>query len=88
MSYHESNPEVKTDNPIKYYSLKELAATQQAMKRYGGSFILKLADMMEVADHQNLRTIQAAWPKEMAKYLEMAKTDKDCLRILNYNPKP
>lgn len=46
-----------------------------AMKKYGGSFVLRLGDAGLYADTENLKIIKQAFPQIWECYSEMAKTD-------------
>ncbi len=48
---------------------------QNAMIKYGGSFVKKLGEMLTCADHQNACKIQKSWSEEWTKYYEMGKQD-------------
>jgi hypothetical protein len=47
----------------------------QAMKRYGGSFVMALGQAAQHADTENLKIIKQAFPQIWERYAEMAKTD-------------
>jgi len=47
----------------------------QAMKRYGGSFVMHLGQAAQHADTENLEKIKQAFPQIWECYSEMAKTD-------------
>jgi hypothetical protein len=47
----------------------------EAMKRYGGSFVKKLAEAFALADPQNQARLKAAFPEYWKKYTEMAEID-------------
>lgn len=38
------------------------------MKKYGGSFVKALAEMMVLADHLNIKKIQETWPDYIERY--------------------
>lgn len=46
----------------------EKLITIRAMKRYGGSFVRALAEAWLLADEDNDRRIEAAWPNYVGKY--------------------
>lgn len=45
----------------------------EAMEKYGGSFVVALAQAARRADANNLAKIKATWPEYWQQYLEMAK---------------
>lgn len=47
--------------------------TIQAMLKYGGSFVVALAQAAQQADTNNLRKIKETWPEYWQQYTEMAK---------------
>lgn len=46
-----------------------------AMRKYGGGFVIALAQAAHVADDENLRRIKSAWPEYWAQYTEFAKIE-------------
>ncbi len=44
-----------------------------AMKRYGGSFVVQLANLLQVADSNNFAKLEDAFREYFAQYAEMAK---------------
>lgn len=47
------------------------------MRKYGGGFVIALAQAAHIADDENLRRIKAAWPEYWKKYAELAQIDKE-----------
>lgn len=45
--------------------------TVKAMRVFGGSFVVALADCMERADESNFAKIKITWPEYMKQYEEM-----------------
>lgn len=45
----------------------------EAMEKYGGSFVVALAQAARRADADNLARIKATWPEYWQQYTEMAK---------------
>lgn len=45
----------------------------EAMERYGGSFVVTLAQLARRADRTNLAKIKQTWPEYWAQYEEMSK---------------
>lgn len=50
-------------------------AMVRAMKRYGGSFAVALAECFLLADAKNLEKLYKAFPKEVEQYSRMAIMD-------------
>lgn len=48
----------------------------QTMRRYGGSFVVALAEAAARADEENLNRIKQAWPEYWASYTAMANLPK------------
>lgn len=48
-------------------------AIVDAMTKFGGSFVKKLAELARMADELNLATIKASWPVYWEHYERMAK---------------
>jgi hypothetical protein len=53
----------------------EIYVVSEAMKKYGGSFVQQLAELIVRADNINLNKIQKTWPEYWAQYLDMANKD-------------
>ena len=53
-------------------TILEKHAVVAMMKKYGGSFVKTLADLILVADESNIRRIESAWPEYIAQYKRMA----------------
>jgi hypothetical protein len=51
----------------------ELVMVIEAMRKYGGSFVKALAHCFMVADHINLRKLEAAFPDEIRAYQKLIK---------------
>lgn len=47
--------------------------TVQAMKTYGGSFVKKLAELVQLADSNNLELIKTTWHVYWSQYEDMGK---------------
>lgn len=45
----------------------------EAMEKYGGSFVVALAQAARRADFTNLAKIKATWPEYWQQYTDMAK---------------
>jgi len=52
-----------------------------ALKLFGVGFVKHLAECFILADQDNLRRLENAFPEYCAKYLAIAKEDKDRLGI-------
>ena len=50
-------------------------AVMEMMRRYGGSFVQRLADAFRAADLQNQRRLKAAFPEYWATYKAMAEKE-------------
>ena len=59
----------------------EKIATVVAMKKYGGGFVQVLADALIRADADNLQRLEKAFPEYIARYLLMARVNKEKLGI-------
>ena len=49
----------------------ESLAVYQGMRKYGGRFVLALAEALVQADEDNTKRIKEAWPEYWAQYLEL-----------------
>lgn len=49
-------------------SPNELAVTIATMRKFGGSFVRRLADLLAVADPENATRLIAAFPEHFKKY--------------------
>ena len=50
---------------------EELRLVKSAMMRFGGSFVMALANALSHADHINRQKIKDAWPEYWAQYFVM-----------------
>lgn len=46
----------------------EMIYTSKSMKKFGGSFVVKLGELMPLADTMNLAKLEATFPEYMRKY--------------------
>ena len=51
----------------------EKVTVSEAMITYGGSFVNKLGQMLQAADHINAQKIKNTWPEYWQEYLEIGK---------------
>jgi len=49
----------------------ESLAVCRGMRKYGGHFVLALAEALVQADEDNTKRIKNTWPEYWAKYLDM-----------------
>ena len=49
----------------------------EAMKKYGGSFVKKLAELYELADEENLKKIRGTWLNYFEDYLKFTSKGKE-----------
>jgi len=54
-------------------SRDEMLKMTEAMRHYGGSFVVALSECFVLADHDNFQRLYAAFPEYVAKYSDMAK---------------
>ena len=50
----------------------------QAMRAYGGSFVVVLADLLERADPINYAKLENTFPEYFKQYREMSKLKNEC----------
>ena len=53
----------------------EMLRMVQAMHRYGGSFVRAISEAFMVADENNLRRLETAFPEIVSKYSALANLD-------------
>jgi len=57
--------------------MNDMCWTNVAMKTYGGSFVKKLAELIQIADEENLDRLQKAFPATFAKYVVLGQQLKN-----------
>ena len=57
--------------------MNDMYWTTEAMKAYGGSFVKKLAELIQIADEENLDRLQKAFPATFAKYVVLGQQLKN-----------
>ncbi len=55
---------------------EEVLLVGEAMRTYGGGFVMELGGLLMRADHSNQQKIKDCWPEYWAQYKDMAEKRK------------